>query len=298
MEIGDWPATEGLNDVMRQARSLGLERNLLELEAFGLTIVEPYKAAPREFYERMRDAVFRLIAEESADAVDINLQNAETRPAGGRQLFHLAAKDRVFVESLMNPYSSVFGRYMLGATRRLYSTVAFYKNGEVGTTLLHNDSTGMPGPLPAYGNVCNISWVLTDYTRENGTFYMVPGSHRFCRHPSAVDQPQMMGGPAADDFGMAVEAPAGSLIVFHGNTWHGTVPKTSAGERAHVALAFCRNYVNPAEDYSDMPDETVEEFGSELAWLVGREAWQGYRSEGPQLPRMAKVRGAGTNQYY
>src|SRR5437588_12689127 len=26
-------------------------------------------------------------------------------------------------------------------------------------------------------------WVLTDYTVENGTFYMVPGSHRYCRHP-------------------------------------------------------------------------------------------------------------------
>src|SRR5437588_7334502 len=88
-------------------------------------------------------------------------------------------------------------------------------------------------------------WVLTDYTVENGTFYMVPGSHRFCRHPTELEQPKFMGGVAPDDIGTPVLAEAGSLIVFHGNTWHGTVPKMSEGPRVHVANAFCRNYVNP-----------------------------------------------------
>lgn len=298
MQIGDWPTTEGLNGVMRTARELDIERNLLELEAFGFTVVEPDKAAPPAFIERMREAVFSLIEREDPAAVRINRQAVKGRPAQGRQLFHLLQKDDVFVDALLNPYTLTFGRYLLGCSLRMYSAVAFFKTGPTATTLLHSDSTGMPGPLPHYGNVCNVSWVLTDYTQETGTFYMVPGSHRYCRHPTDVEQPQMMGGAAPDERGVAVTAPAGSLIVFHGNTWHGTFPKTSAGPRAHVAIALCRNYVNPAENYDDLPQAMVEEFGPDLAGLIGKDNWQGYRAEGPELARMGAVRAAQWNQYY
>jgi len=58
MEIGNWKATQGLNETFRTARELGIETNLLELEAFGFTVVPPYKAAPRAFFDRMRDAVY------------------------------------------------------------------------------------------------------------------------------------------------------------------------------------------------------------------------------------------------
>lgn len=297
MEIGDWPATEGLNNVMRTARELGIERHLLELEAFGFTVVEPFQAAPEAFFQRMRDAVFSRIESEDPTTVHINTVAKQGRPAQGRQLFHLLKKDDVFIEALLNPYTLTFAHYLMGCSARLYSTVAFFKSGQVGTTLLHNDSTGMPGPLPHYGNVCNISWVLTDYTKENGTFFMVPGSHRQCRHPTDMEQPQMMGGPAPDDRGLPVNAPAGSLIVFHGNTWHGTFPKTSDGKRAHVALALCRNYVNPAEDYDDISETRISQFGPQLARLIGKTNWQGYRTEGPELAKMGAVRSAQWNQY-
>ena len=206
-------------------------------------------------------------------------------------------KDPVFAESLMNPCTLTLGRYMMGATCRFYSQVAFFKTGTVGSTYLHSDSTGMPPPLPHYGNVCNISWVLTDYTVESGTFYMVPGSHRFCRHPTELEQPKFMGGVAPDDIGTPVLAEAGSLIVFHGNTWHGTVPKTSDGPRVHVANAFCRNYVNPAEATDDIPVNLVERLGPEFAVILGGEAWQGYHGEGPKIQRMARLRPAQQSPY-
>jgi phytanoyl-CoA dioxygenase PhyH len=297
MEIGDWKATQGLNETFRHARELGLEPNLLELEAFGFTVVPPYKAAPKAFFDRMRDAVFRLVETEDAASVDLNRQKQEDRPAYGRQFFHLLVKDAVFGESLMNPHTLTFGRYLMGTSCRFYSMVAFYKTGAVGTTHMHNDSTGMPGPLPHYGNVCNVSWVLTDYTIESGTFYMVPGSHRYCRHPTDLEQPKFMGGPAPDDLGVPVLAEKGSLIVFHGNTWHGSVPKTSDGPRVHVANAFCRNYVNPAETSDDLPEELFHRLGPDFARVMGRDAWQGYGSEGPKIQRMAKLRAAQQSQY-
>ena len=38
-------------------------------------------------------------------------------------------------------------------------------------------------PLPAIPHVFNTNWILTDYTKENGAFCIVPGSHKYCRHP-------------------------------------------------------------------------------------------------------------------
>jgi hypothetical protein len=67
--------------------------------------------------------------------------------------------------------------------------------------------------------------------------------------------------------------------------------------RAHVATAFCRNFMAPAEDYSDVPDSVLERGGPELARLVGRKAWQGYGESGPKLENMALVRAAYQTQY-
>jgi ectoine hydroxylase-related dioxygenase (phytanoyl-CoA dioxygenase family) len=145
--------------------------------------------------------------------------------------------------------------------------------------------------------VCNISWVLTDYREETGTLGMVPGSHRFCRHPTEFEQPKFIGGGLDDAMVTPVNAKPGSLAIFTGNTWHCTYPKTTEGHRAHVAVAFCRNYINPAENYDDLSEEVLAAHGPELARMTGRTAWQGYRAEGPKLENMALVRGAYQSQY-
>jgi ectoine hydroxylase-related dioxygenase (phytanoyl-CoA dioxygenase family) len=289
MEIGNWKATAELNEIYREARALGIETNLMELEAFGFTIVEPEKVAPRAFTKRMLDATLAAAEREDPMAVDLSTRAQKDRPVYGRNLFHLIAKDDVFIEALLNPTALTIGKYLLGASCRLYSNVAFVKHGNAGVTKVHSDSTGVPPPLPFYGNVCNLSWILTDYTQEKGTFFIVPGSHRLCRHPTPTDQPKFMDGPNDDDIGIPIIAKAGSLFAFHGNTWHGTYPKKDDDVRVHVVTALARNYVQPAEDFSDIPQETVDKFGPEFARLISRTAWQGYRSEGPKYDRMLSV---------
>jgi len=289
MEIGDWKTTAELNEIYRRARKLGVETNIAELEAFGFTIVEPEKVAPKGFADRMLSALLRVADEEDPNAVDLSTRAQKDRPVYGRNLFHLLAKDPVFAEAIMNPVALTLGQYLMGASCRLYSNVAFLKKGEAGCTKVHSDSVGMPPPLPSFGHVCNISWILTDYTVETGTFFIVPGSHRYCRHPTPVEQPKFMDGPNEDDIGTPIIAKPGSLFIFHGNTWHGTYPKRDAGMRAHIVTALCRNYVDPAEDFSDVPEATVEKFGPEFARLIGRNKWQGYGSGGPKYDRMLAV---------
>ena len=289
MEIGNWKATAELNDIYRRARSLGIETNLAELESFGFTIIEPSKAAPNGFSERLLSAMLSIAETEDPMAVDLSTRAQKDKPNYGRNLFHLNAKNPVFAEAIMNPVAHTLAQYMMGASCRLSGTTAFIKEGAAGCTPMHSDSVGVPPPLPYFGNICNISWILTDYREETGTFFVVPGSHRFCRHPTAIEQPKFMGGNNDNEIGIPIIAEPGSLFVFHGNTWHGTYPKKDAGLRAHVVTAFCRNYVEPGERFEDIPAEMITPYGAEYARLIGRDAWQGYTSGGPKYDRVMRV---------
>lgn len=286
MEIGDWKATQELNQVYRKARELGIETNLAELEAFGFTVIEPEIAAPPGFAARMLEATQRLMAEEESTHVGYN--SAERRAVDGRHLFHLMGKDPVFAEAAVNPVMLTLAKYLLGASVRLFSTVAFVKPGHANPTRLHSDSVGVPPPLPPYAQVCNLSWILTDYTEENGTFAIVPGSHRYCRHPTLIEQPKCLGGQN-EDMCIPLDARPGSIFAFSGNAWHGAYPKKNDVLRAHIAYAFARNYVDPAEDFDDLPETLVATYGPAMAQLLGRNAWQGYGSAGPDAERLAAV---------
>jgi ectoine hydroxylase-related dioxygenase (phytanoyl-CoA dioxygenase family) len=286
MDIGDWKATEELNSVYRKARELGIETNLAELEAFGFTVVEPEIAAPPGFAARMLEATQRLLDEEESAHVGYN--TSERRAVDARHLFHLIGKDPVFAEAVLNPVMLTLARYLLGAGVRLFSTVAFVKPGPSRPTMLHSDTIGVT-PLPPYAQVCNLSWILTDYTEENGTFAIVPGSHRYCRHPTLVEQPQCLGGQN-EDMCIPINARPGSIFAFSGNAWHGAYPKQNAVLRAHIAYAFARPYVDPAEDFDDLPDSLLETWGPDMAQLLGRNRWQGYGSAGPDAAKLAATR--------
>jgi hypothetical protein len=296
MEIGNWKSVAGMTETYRKARELGLESNIAEYEAFGFTVIEPEKTgAPKDFAKRLLDVTMSIADKEDRAAVGLNKH--ENRPAYGRQLFHLLAKDPIYGEAMMNPVVQTMGKYMMGNSMRLLSMVAFVKQSPARSTHVHTDSVGVPTPLPPYGSVCNISWILTDYTKEKGSLCFVPGSHRFCRHPTEVDQPKFMGGPGDDDLYVPLIAKPGSLALFHGNMWHGSYPKTTDELRAHVVVGFCRNYYNPPESYADLDESIVQRWGPDFARQVGRTAWQGYGSEGPDLMKMALVRPAYQTQY-
>ncbi|MBL8532147.1 MAG: phytanoyl-CoA dioxygenase family protein [Hyphomonadaceae bacterium] len=298
MEIGNWKSVAGMAQTYRHARELGLETNIAELEAFGFTIIPPEKnGAPKGFAERMYEKLLQITKAEDESAVDLNRHSDAEKPAYGRQIFHLLERDPIFIDAVMNPVVRTIGAYMMGQSYRLFSMVAFYKDGPARSTHMHCDCVGVPPPLPAYSTLCNVSWILTPYREETGTLGMVPGSHRLCRHPTQFEQPKFLGGPMDDDVVVPIRAEPGSLVVFPGNMWHCTYPKTTDGVRAHVVTAFARNFIAAAEDYSDLPDSVLAHGGPELARLIGRKAWQGYGRAGPKLEDMALVRAAYETPY-
>lgn len=283
MEIGNWSSTAEVNEYYRQARRLGIESNVLELELFGFTIIEPERASPNGLGERLTEATYALLKRE--DAADVALNTFEKSNVDGRHVFHLLKKDPVFVEAMLNPVVMTLARLATGERGRVHATVCFAKKGLAKPTLLHCDATECPAPMPAFGHLINISYLVTDYTLANGTLAIVPGSNRWCRPPTPIEQPKWFGG-VNDDIAIPVIAKAGSIVAFNGNTWHGAYPKTdAAADRIHLSYAFSKAYVHPGENYDDIPDSMAEQYGPEFAQLVGKYDWKGWRTEGPNFER-------------
>ncbi len=289
MDIGDWQASKELNQVFADVRALDLVSNIAELEAYGFTVVEPHKVNAPDLFEAMLASCKRLSDQADAEGRKMSQLVGTTGKDNSRILYQLLTRDPIFANAVMHPVALTLGRYLMGASCKLFTASAFVKRGRVGPTHLHTDSAGTPPPLYPFGLVCNISWILTEYTKDRGTFAMVPGSHRYCRHPTPIEMPRMMGGPNEDSICVPIEAPAGSLIAFNGNTWHGTFPKTDDEFRAHVVTGFCRNYIAPAENNDDVSPALVETHGETFAHLIGRDTWQGYRQEGPKSEYLARV---------
>ena len=290
MDIGDWVATEDLNGLYRDIRALGLESNLAELEAFGFTVIEG--ALSPETTKRLRDAV--LEAAEGDFGRKLDLENEADHKAI-KLIPYLLYRDPVFEEAVLNPKPLALTTYLLGRHCLLSSMTSHLKGPGGGGLLLHSDTgNGIPQPFSAYSHVTNTNYALTDYTEKGGALAMIPGSHQLHRQPTAVERG--LDGNERNPNAIPIEVPAGSAIIWHGNTWHGSFPRKIPGLRINLAVYYCRQYLQPQENYRDhIPDGFLERHGgrgSRLATLLGQDTTYGWRYEGPppiQAERRAYV---------
>ncbi|MCY3838774.1 MAG: phytanoyl-CoA dioxygenase family protein [Gammaproteobacteria bacterium] len=292
MEIGDWRATPVVGPVYKRIRELGLERNVAELDAFGFTILPPGKAAPVEFTDRMRGRLLEVA--EHRTGVKHDVESGEhgqvnTQPHFNHQyiLYYLLLEDKVFQQAATNPYLLALQTYMLGMDCVLSSVTAFVKwRDETGygeTLGLHADTTVKhPIAIGHETHTANSAWVLTDYTEDNGAIAFVPGSHQHSRHPKP-------GEGVAD--AIPVEAPAGSLLVWHGNLWHGAFPRKNEGLRLVVTYYFNRSYLQVQEDYRHtVTPEILSDNPKRLAVLLGLgHPWGFQNSNGPDFSSANRV---------
>lgn len=269
MEIGDWSTTSDLNDIYRDALKHGLVENIAELEAFGFTVIPPEKVAPTDYHARLRQAVLDAHERRSGNHIgDIDTDRTGERKALST-LWALLFEDRVFEEAVLNPVVYTMARYMCGKSVVLSDLLGLLKNQDDRPThTLHLDQIGTPPPLPMYPQVGNITWTLTDYTIDNGPVAIVPGSHRFGRPPTEYEERFLEEGAPVP--AIPIEAPAGSLIIWGGNTWHASFPRKAPGLRVNLILVFCRSYMRPIQDFRALcPDEVLERNPPEFADLLG-----------------------------
>ena len=276
MEIGDWSATRELNQIYREIRELGLESNLAELEAFGFTVIEG--ALSPELTGELRDAILRIASERVGHTLDAD---HETDYGGMEFQPYLLFRDPVFKRAVLNPRPLALIAYLLGA-HCVLSSLGCHLKGPGGTGLpLHSDTAnGMPSPFPAQSQVANCNYALTDYTEENGSLAVVPGSHRLYRQPTRWESG--LDGEGRNPSAVPIEVPAGTAIVWHGATWHGSFVRRVPGLRINLSTYYSRPYLMPQEEYpSRIPDGFLDGENPRLARLLGLDLAYGWHEEGP-----------------
>ncbi len=253
-----------IHNLSAAVSKLNLEPYVLQLEVDGLAIVPP--AVTGVSTDAIDTAVALLLAD--SENITGSAFNLETGPdeelewpapafglhlgdlkAAGEvgevtqfQLQSLASRHRVFRNLVINPVALAVIEHTMGTQPMLSSSNAFVKwRGKFGygnNLGLHSDQLHVPTPWGPTAFNANANWCLTEYTKEGGALAFVPGSHRESGRPPAD----------AHERAVAVEAPRGSLVVFHGATWHGAYPRSSPGMRLTLSNYYRHPCIQPQED--------------------------------------------------
>jgi ectoine hydroxylase-related dioxygenase (phytanoyl-CoA dioxygenase family) len=253
-------------------RELRLEPYVLELELNGLTVIPPdVHGFGMDRVDVMVEWILKRAAELTRSSFTLErgpskrlglAPGVERRgPLGGPTQFllqKLTTQHRVFRDLAVNPVSVTLMRHLIGPRAARFSGHScFIKwQGEFGygpDLGLHADQTDVPLPWGRMAYTANTNLCLTDYTKAAGALAYVPGSHRKGTRPTADAARQAV----------AVEAVRGSLIVFHGATWHGAFPRLIPGMRLSVANYHRHAMVTSQQDIQgNFPRELADDCDS------------------------------------
>ena len=278
----------GLGRLWEDIDDLGLQRHVEDLDAQGYTVVPPQIANPDGLAERMLEACLDIAERRTGQRPDLERGGSESQVDSpvGDTMKALLLEDPVFEESLMNPALLALATYLCGYDVVLSSLTSFMKGPSKTRFRLHTD-TRLPSPLPTQALLCKGIYLLTDFNRDNGSTAFVPGSHKWHRNPDASETSIGEGG---NDQAVPVEAPAGSLIVFHGNTWHGAYNRVVPGLRVSVHLLMVRSLLRTTEDFiGRIPQEALDRNRPRFAILTQQGVVPGYVDKADERAKVVRA---------
>jgi hypothetical protein len=276
--------------VFAEIDRLDLLANVGELEMRGYTVLRPAQVGPAEFTVSLRDKIIELIEKRQGEKIDLDkgISGPSEATAFGQVKYErkVLLEDPVFQTALMNPAMLAIVTYLLGESCTLHHQRAAVKYPGGDYLPMHADvnQSGALAPFTSLAQVCNATYLLTDHTADAGTTCFVPGSHKLCRPPTAAE---------ATDLSSFVPlvAPEGSVAIWHGNTWHGAIPRSAPGVRVSLVHYFQRWYYGQAESFEKQIDQaTLDRNATRFKTLVGldREYLQGDTAE--NAPRFRAIR--------
>ncbi len=259
----------GLDHLWKEIIDLGLQPYIEHLDTNGYTVIPPEIANPNGLAERMLEACLDISERRNGERPDLMRgMRGKSRSADsptGDAMKAILLEDPVFEEALMNPALLAVSTYLCGYDVILSSLSSMMKGPGETLFRLHTD-TRLPSPLPTQALLCKCIYALTDFDRENGSTAFVPGSHKWGRNPVGSETVIGEGGSYKT---VPAEAPAGSLIIFHGSTWHGAYNRAAPGLRASVHLLMVRSILRVTEDfYKRIPEEVLARNPARFAILT------------------------------
>jgi hypothetical protein len=266
-------------------REMGLIERAWELEADGYTVLRPDEVGGgKAIAVRLLEAALALAERKSGRRPDLATEGAQadllTAFGNVEAEIGILGEDPAFEEALLNRPMLALIDYLLGESCALIHQSLFIKRPGPHHLPLHTDQdqTTNSSPFLPHAQVANATWVLTDFDAANGTTCFVPGSHKLCRAPTAQE---------ATDLSLfrPLEADAGSIIIWHGNTWHGAFRRTVPGVRVSIVQYFGRWYLAGAET-SPISQAMLDRNPPRFAQLV--RSRQGYEGLGAIKLQAAK----------
>jgi ectoine hydroxylase-related dioxygenase (phytanoyl-CoA dioxygenase family) len=288
-----WRSPDRVPDPFEEVRRLGLEKHVAELDAYGYTVISPEVAAPPGFIEELKAAILRVAETRSGVHPDVMTGDSHRNLPGaaGQHIYNMLLEGEPFERAVTNEVALALITYLLGESCLISSMTSMIKGPGTVKLDLHADVLMIPPPFSSYATGANATWAATDYSKENGSTCFWPGSHRFCRQPTPEER--------EDTSSLVpIETPAGSLIVWHTNTWHGAFPRTAPGLRVNLIMFFCRPFMLQQEPYRDgLPREVVDRNGPRFARLIGKELPFPFGVEGPDRDKLARLNAATRTQW-
>lgn len=224
--------------------------------------------------------VENAIEPELVDALLADVQRLEaelhSRPANNRfegnlttRTYNLLAYGKIWQKVPPHPIVLELIEGVLGE-QCLVSSLASISLGPGETAqVIHADDQIQPLAKPHVATVCNSMWALTDFTEANGATCVVPGSHLW-------QNPDYFAGDAKVDT-IAAEMSKGSVLVWHGSTWHGGGANVTDDEvRIGIAMNYCAGYIRQQENQQlGIPGDVMATFDPELRQLCGLGMYHG-----------------------
>jgi ectoine hydroxylase-related dioxygenase (phytanoyl-CoA dioxygenase family) len=125
---------------------------------------------------------------------------------------------------------------------------------------IHTDDVLSPNAIPHPPTTCHSMCALTDFTEANGATRMIPGSHT----------PGYVPGSGRHRDAIAAEMTRGSVLIRHGNLWHGGGANRTAAPRIGVAAIYRATNARKREsEMLDLPPAVVRTLPHRLQELIG-----------------------------
>ncbi|ACC40763.1 phytanoyl-CoA dioxygenase family protein [Mycobacterium marinum] len=116
---------------------------------------------------------------------------------------------------------------------------------EVFQNAFHQD---FPRVLSGYVASVNVMFAIDPFTRDNGATLVVPGTHQRAEKPDASYLTRNA---------VAVECPAGAMLVFDSTLWHAAGQNISGKDRLAINHQFSRSFFKQQIDYVRALGDTV-----------------------------------------
>lgn len=188
-----------------------------------------------------------------------------------QRVYNLVTKETQFRQLLENSIihdvmRKIFHRDTFHSKYYLTSFHANVLAPEASPQIWHIDAN-VPEPLPDWNIRANVNFLVQDYTNNNGATEVIPGSHRWLRKPTLKEANSL--NPSST----TIEAPKGSVIVWHGYLWHRSGKNTTKSSRIALlstyAAGFLREISLEENMYLSSMPTTQNLFSSKLKRILG-----------------------------